>query len=116
MNVGPTAEGVIPEPSVERLAQIGEWIDRNGESIYGSQAGPLHGLSWGRTTMKGSTVYLHVFDWPSNGTLFVSGLTVKAARLLASGERLDVAESADRISVPTAAPDPIDTVIAMEVE
>ncbi|MFW5836265.1 MAG: alpha-L-fucosidase, partial [bacterium] len=66
LNVGPTAEGVIPEPSVKRLAEMGAWLDTNGESIYGSKAGPLQGLTWGRTTAKGSTVYLHVFDWPSD--------------------------------------------------
>ena len=34
LNVGPTAEGIIPKPSVERLAKIGKWLAINGEAIY----------------------------------------------------------------------------------
>jgi alpha-L-fucosidase len=116
LNVGPTAEGVIPEPSVTRLEDMGAWLDRNGESIYGSKAGPLQDLSWGRTTQKGNTVYLHVFDWPQDATVTVPGLSVKSARLLDGGTSLDVATSGGSISVPAQAPDPIATVIALEVE
>jgi alpha-L-fucosidase len=37
LNVGPTAEGLIPAASVERLAEMGDWMDINGEAIYGSR-------------------------------------------------------------------------------
>ncbi len=73
LNVGPTPEGVIPEPSVSRLIEVGEWTRVNGEAIYGSQAGPIQDAPWGRTTRKGSDVYLLVFDWPE-GELVVEGL------------------------------------------
>ena len=59
LNVGPTAEGVIPQPSVERMQAIGEWLRLNGEAIYGTQPGPLQGLDGIRTTRRGSDVYLH---------------------------------------------------------
>jgi len=50
LNVGPTAEGEIPRPSVERLESMGRWLGRNSEAVYGTRAGPLQGLEWARTT------------------------------------------------------------------
>ena len=67
LNVGPTAEGRIPEPSVERLLRVGAWLETNGKAVYGTTAGPLQGLDWCRTTAEPGRVYLHVFDWPQNG-------------------------------------------------
>ena len=77
LNVGPTAEGLIPEPSVERLKEIGYWMQQNGESIYGTSASPFFKLPWGRCTTRkvkdGTNYYLHVFDWPKDGLLTVPG-------------------------------------------
>ncbi|MCJ7737702.1 MAG: alpha-L-fucosidase, partial [Anaerolineae bacterium] len=58
LNVGPTAEGVIPQPSVDRLLGVGAWIDVNGEAIYGTKPGPIQGVSWCRSTAKPSKVYM----------------------------------------------------------
>ncbi len=84
LNVGPTAEGAIPQPSVDRLRAIGAWLGRNGEAVYGTQAGPLQGLGWCRSTTKPGKVYLHVFEWPADGRLHLPpGLSVRRASLLA---------------------------------
>jgi len=45
LNVGPTAEGIIPEPSVMRLHEIGQWLRKNGEAIYASTASPFNRYS-----------------------------------------------------------------------
>ena len=123
LNVGPTAEGLIPGPSVERLAAIGEWMKINSESIYGTTASPLGEVSWGRCTAKPGRLYLHVFDWPTNGKLEVSGLInkVKKAYLLADKKRaklLVTSTSKEKvvITVPSEAADPIDTVIVLQIE
>jgi alpha-L-fucosidase len=75
-------------------------------------------LPWGRTTEKGNTLYLHVFDWPSGGKLEVSGIgaAVKSARLLGGGS-VDVKSSGDSVVVqgPAQAPDTADSVIALEL-
>ncbi|MGI9071596.1 MAG: alpha-L-fucosidase [Bryobacteraceae bacterium] len=63
LNVGPQPDGTIQPEFQERLLAIGKWLAVNGEGIYGTTYGPLQTLSFGRTTAKGRTVYLHVFDW-----------------------------------------------------
>ncbi|MCK7491067.1 MAG: alpha-L-fucosidase [Comamonadaceae bacterium] len=75
LNVGPTGEGVIPGPSVEILRSVGEWMHRNGESIYGTSPSPFPAEPpWGFCTRKGDLLYLHVFDWPADGILRLEGL------------------------------------------
>ncbi len=120
LNVGPTAEGVIPQPSVERLLAMGEWLKVNGEAVYGAKAGPIQGVEWGRSTTKPGKVYLHVFDWPQDGQIRVSGLeNVTGAYLLSDVARSPLAVVAEQdewvIAVPAQAPDEIDTVIALAV-
>jgi len=120
LNVGPTAEGEIPEPSVERLREIGKWMDQNGESIYGTTASPFKRLAWGRCTQKPGKLYLHVFNWPGDGKLLVPGLEndVKKASLLAGGDALEVARDGGPIvvSVPEKPVCPIDTVVVLEID
>lgn len=78
LNVGPTPEGEIPASSVERLAAVGAWLKQNGESIYGSQAGPFpRAVSWGRVTAKPGRLYLHVFDPGSTPEIELPGLKGK---------------------------------------
>jgi alpha-L-fucosidase len=123
LNVGPTAEGEIPQPSVERLEAIGKWMDVNGEAIYGTEASPFFKLTWGRCTHKdnedGSILYLHVFDWPENNLLRVPGLDtrVRSAYLLADNTRkLTTRFKANDllIELPGEMPDPVNTVVAVE--
>ncbi|MBT3191334.1 MAG: glycosyl hydrolase [Verrucomicrobia bacterium] len=125
LNVGPTALGEIPQPSVELLKEVGAWMDVNSESIYGTQANPLHGITWGRCTRKvdgdTTTYYLHVFDWPADGTLQVPGLAADkakvSAKLLANGRKIATSNMDDYVtlSVGNEALDPIATVIALKV-
>jgi len=123
LNVGPKPDGTFPEEAVKRLKAIGRWMRTYGESIYGTQASPVSAPAWGRVTRKtlrdGTTrLYLHVFDWPKNGRLFLSGVLSDPARafLLDSGKPIEAKrfEHVIMLSVPKTAPDPIASVIALD--
>ena len=140
LNVGPTSEGVIPEPSVERLAEVGKWMRVNGEAIYGSgptpfggEAGavdpvkkdkkgkPVFNASWvWRCTTKPGKLFIHLFKWPA-GQLEVPGLLSKVtkASLLADSEHkaLEVKQSDAGVMIvlPDKAPDAIASVVCLEI-
>jgi alpha-L-fucosidase len=121
LNVGPTAEGVIPAPSVQRLREMGAWMKVNGEAIYGTSASPFKDqLPWGRVTRKGTTLYLHVFAWPKDGKLLVPGLKNKvgAAKLLAGGGKLaaQTTPAGVVVTLPAAAPDPLSSTVALTLD
>lgn len=124
LNVGPTAEGVIPEPEVERLKAIGRWMRTNGEAIYATEAGP-YAISpeWGRVTQKskpagGTTFYVHVWNWPADGKILLPGVKVAAVsgKLLANGAAVRSALSPAGLvlTLPGTAPDADISVAAVE--
>jgi alpha-L-fucosidase len=117
LNIGPTAEGLVPSESVLRLQQVGKWMDINGEAIHGTTNGPFNYLSWGRSTRKGQTLYLSVFNWPDNHTLHVPlKNTVTKAYLIDGKKTLTYKPTADGldINLPANAPDSIASVIALQ--
>jgi alpha-L-fucosidase len=129
LNVGPTSEGLIPGPSVERLQAVGAWMKVNGDAIYGTTASPFKRLPWGRCTKKVSgsttTLYLHVFNWPADGKLTVPGLknqVVKAylfkSNWLGWHKKLKAVSDANGvvISVPENAPDKISSTVILKIK
>lgn len=124
LNVGPTSLGEIPAPSVERLAAVGAWMKNNGSAIYATTASPFKKLPWGRCTKvlgkDGTALYLHVFDWPTNGKLLVPGLRSPAgsATLLVGGTKLACRNTPDgvEIDVPRQAPDKVSTTVQLMVK
>ena len=115
LNVGPTPEGTIQPEFEERLRQIGAWLKANGEAIYGTTYGPLQDLTFGRSTAKAGTVYLHVFDMPKE-TIEVKGLHARSVSLLASGKTLMFTQDGERLAIHVAGitADPCATVIAVQ--
>lgn len=67
LNVGPTAKGLFPQESIDRLKGIGTWMNVNGEAIYGTQANPFPlDHDWGRITRKPGRLYFLFFHWPKD--------------------------------------------------
>jgi len=120
LNVGPNQYGIIPEVCQQNLREMGVWLNMNGEAIYRAQASPFPFLSWGRTTRKGQTLYLHVFDWPKDGKLIVPfGNKITKAVLLADSKtnlKVTGGKENSTIQLSSYAPDKIASVVAVEFE
>jgi alpha-L-fucosidase len=125
LNVGPTAEGVIPEESVAILKEVGAWLNVNGEAVYGTTSGPsganIRLSANERMTVKPGKLFLHIFDWPKDQKIFMTGMKggiVKKIYLLADkGQtplRYEPHERSLWIYVPTKAPSQYSSVIVVE--
>lgn len=90
LNLGPRADGTIPQPAFAALAGIGEWMRVNGPAIHGASGGPFpHRLPWGFASARGDRLYLLVEIWPADGLLPVPLLDLPGfARLLAAPDVL----------------------------
>jgi alpha-L-fucosidase len=141
LNVGPDSKGVIPAPEVERLQQLGKWLDINGEAIYktrptlfGAEAGafsptekdksgqPQFIPSWNwRSTTAPNKIYIEIFKWPT-GRFHLDNLPrkVSSAYLLADPAHafLKIKPTSDGLDVelPAKALDPIATVLVLKTE
>jgi len=124
LNVGPKADGTFPEESVVRLKEIGQWMKVNSEAIYATHASPFKSLPWGRATMKPgksqSEVFLHVFDWPTDGKLIVPGVgnDIVGAQVLGSATRSVARKSGGDIVIelPRTKPNPHATVVKLTLK
>lgn len=119
LNIGPKGDGSIPQESIDSMRAIGKWMATNSEAIYATNASPFEQPAWGRYTRKPGKLYAHVFDWPADGELVIPARDrpVTKAYLLADANRaLDVRTESDGVTihVPTQAPDPIASVVAIE--
>ena len=120
LNIGPKGDGTVPAQTTEILESIGEWMTIYGESLYGATRSPFsEEPSWGFYTKKPGKIYLHVFTWPTNGSLTVPSPsdTVKRIFLMNDPENLlNFSESNGEItiSIPVNSPDPYNSVIVMD--
>lgn len=114
LNIGPTAEGEIPAPSVQCLRELAEWMKINSESIHGTIASPFpKAFPWGRCTRRvlpdGNTrLYLHVFEWPADKRLELAGVSndVIRAGLLADPAKV-VATTRENGKLVLTLPEPV---------
>ena len=128
LNIGPTPEGDVPEPCEQALLETGAWLEKYGPSVYEATDAwktPIP-IPWtwtgqitGDFTLKGSKVYFHCNRWP--GTQLAIGALenkVLAARIM-GGPAVRFTQAAGRVllhDLPEKAPDPLVTVIELEVE
>lgn len=120
LDIGPTADGRIPLIMVDRLLAVGNWLTVNGDSIYGTTAGPDGAtMPWGRMTTKGDDLYLHVFEWPEDDQLVVDGLVTPITSAMMLGDRVtdrQLSVEGNRIDLSGLHPFPHATVIHLEFE
>lgn len=118
LNVGPMPTGEIAPEQANLLRELGAWLARNGESIYGTRGGPYKPGEYGVTTRKGNTVYVHILEWPGDALkLPPIAAKVVGSRVL-SGGRVEVRQTAAALEVVVPGKDrqPLDTVVALELD
>lgn len=127
LNVGPDAAGRFPKQALDILREMGEWMGRNGESIYGCGPSGLDKPDYGRITRRGDTLYYHIFEntvgpLPLFG---VKGEDIASIRRLADGSEVPLSASWVHSDYPELAfadlgpdpvlPDPVDTVLEVRL-
>ena len=119
LNIGPTAEGVIPEASQQILRTMGTWLAANGEAIYGVSASPFWfpDITW-RCTVKPGKVYLHILNWPGRKFRF-EGLESEVKRTYFLANRQEVPFQRNGVALEFTLPeqpvDPHNTVLVLEI-
>ena len=71
LNVGPLPTGEFPADQIVILKRMGQWLNQYGESIYGTRGGPVPNGKWGGTTHSGNKIYVHILNWPEDGSPLV---------------------------------------------
>jgi len=119
LNVGPTPSGKIQPEFADRLKQVGAWLEKNGETIYGTRGGPLTPRPWGVTTRKGNKVYLHILNW-QDPVLAMPRMPkkVKSATFFKDGSKVEFLEH-DKYGLfirnPQGFTDENDTIVVLEL-
>lgn len=120
LNIGPMADGSIPEPSVRILEEVGRWMDLHGEAIYNSDRAYMEWMPTGQWTVKGNLAYFHAFNYPG-GELAIGGIQNKvlSARFLHNNQSIEFEQKGNRLilrGMPPEKPVPIAPVIVLECD
>ncbi len=118
LNVGPMPSGEIEPRQAEVLRQLGGWLAKHGESVYGTRGGPLMPWKLGISTRKGKTVFVHVFQWPGDSITLppIAAKIVKGSLLGGGRVTVSQAETGVKITVSPADQKEDDTVVALELD
>jgi len=117
-NVGPMPDGRIEPRQVERLREMGAWLNKYGQSIYATRGGPFRPGSWGASTCKGNTIYVHVLDWPGENLMLpaVSKKIIVSSVLTGGTATVKQSDKGIEISVPKSDRHELDTIIKLDLD
>jgi len=122
LNVGPRPDGSLQREFVERLVFLGKWMDKYGEAIYNTTASPFNMLPfYGRVTVSGSRLYVHVFAWPKDRSILLPNLKNNVLQASVFGGRrkklaFSKTDAGLRIELPEKATDATVSVIAVDLD
>ena len=132
LNIGPRANGQVPFEISRRLEEMGDWLAVNGESIYDSEAFDLRKdlHDWGRVTYKKTPagkhrLYLHIFNWPLDKALTLTGISTPPSRVYALADKFQTGfpfehkgdkGAVTKLSLPALQPDPRVSVVVVEYD
>ena len=119
LNVGPKADGRIPQRAVKLLGEVGQWIKRNGEAVYGAEPHPFNYSDQKLSTARGTTAYIPLHYYHGPETVIASiGNRVKRIRLLSTGRLIRFRQEGNRlrlIGLPSRSPDRWLPVVTLEL-
>jgi alpha-L-fucosidase len=116
LNIGPMPTGKVQPEFIERLRAMGQWLVKNGDTIYGSRGGPITPRSWGVSTQKRNVVFLHVLDWKDEYLALPDLPGIAVAHLFGSNAPLELKTLTGGLllRLPKESRDPIDTIVVLE--
>lgn len=118
LNVGPMLDGRVEQRQIDRLEEMGSWLEKNGESIYGTRGGPFKPTDWMVSTHKDKRIFLHLLVLPEGQVVLpaLNRTKILSAELM-NGEKLKFKQTKEKISVdlPAEPVDTINTVIILEL-
>ena len=116
LNIGPMPTGKVQPEFVERLHAIGEWMQKNGDTIYGTRGGPITPRSWGVSTQKGQDIFVHVLDWKDEYLALPELPGVTRAHLFGSNAPLELKplNGGLLLRLPKEGREPIDTIVVLQ--
>jgi alpha-L-fucosidase len=117
-NVGPMPDGRIEPRQVERLREMGKWLQKYGESIYDTHGGPFYPDGWGCSTHRGNKVFVHVLSWPG-AELLLPPLDQKivSVRALTGGNATFKQENNGiHLYLPESSRDAVDSILLLEMD
>jgi alpha-L-fucosidase len=116
LNIGPMPTGQVQPEFVERLHAMGNWLEKNGETIYGTRGGPIRPRGWGVSTRKGNKVYLHILNWQDDYLALPALAGIKEAHLFHTNTALEIKplDGGMLLRIPKDSRDLIDTIVVLE--
>ena len=120
LNVGPQLNGIIQQEFQDTLKEVGKWMDKYGESIYGTRGSIMPAKDWGVVTSKDNEVYVHLLNDPKQESIVIDGIKgkVKSCELMGSGEKVKCTQNKGGVTIDLSGIsfDNIDTIIEIKTK
>jgi len=118
LNTGPMPDGRIEPRQAKRFRKIGGWLDKYGESIYGTRGGPYVSPGWGGSTRKGHTLYIHILKWPQETLVLppIDRKIVSHSALTGGTSRVEQTDDGITVDVPPEHRNELDTIVRLELD
>jgi alpha-L-fucosidase len=114
MNIGPQPNGELPQTALDRLKEVGAWLNENGETIYGTRVDKVINKPWGTTTTKAGKTYVHVLK-QTDPVIYIENIgKIKSAKVFKTGEKIKFTQDGDNLILHIGQiPDTIDHIIEL---
>ncbi|MEN1784558.1 MAG: alpha-L-fucosidase [Bacteroidota bacterium] len=119
LNVGPMPNGKIQEEHRQLLKAVGQWFDKNGETIHGTQGGIIAATDDYVSTQKGKRLYLHILN-PELNEIQIDGFTAKIKKVIFFKDKqehpFNLQKGQLTMTIPKDKKNDIDTILAIQLK